>query len=101
MLFVLEKKPGAMLKDLSEELGINATVITALIDRMEDAGRVRRQPSNEDGRAALLFCDPRCARQGCGGAAPSRPHERAPHAGLSERNIATIARFFNALLKRF
>ena len=34
VLFLLEKRPGAMLKDVSDGLGINASAITALIGRM-------------------------------------------------------------------
>jgi DNA-binding MarR family transcriptional regulator len=55
VLFLLEKKPGAMLKDVSDGLGINASAITALIGRMEDAGLVRRRPSDHDGRAVHIF----------------------------------------------
>jgi len=54
VLFILEKKPGAMLKEVSEELGINASAITALIDRMEDAGWIERRPDPGDRRAHRL-----------------------------------------------
>ncbi|HUH83970.1 MAG TPA: MarR family transcriptional regulator [Stellaceae bacterium] len=101
VLFILEKKPGAMLKDVSEELGINASAITALIDRMEDAGLVRRQSSNEDGRAALLFATPDALAK----AAAARPLLARMNARLtqdfSERDIATVARFLNAIRERF
>src|SRR6478609_11760910 len=55
VLFFLQKSPGALLKDVSDALGVNASAITALIGRMEDAGLVRRQPSNDDQRAIHLF----------------------------------------------
>jgi MarR family transcriptional regulator, organic hydroperoxide resistance regulator len=38
VLFLLEKRPGALFKDVSDDLGVNASAITALIARMEDAG---------------------------------------------------------------
>ena len=55
VLFFLQKSPGALLKDVSDALGVNASAITALIGRMEDAGLVRRQPSSDDQRAVHLF----------------------------------------------
>jgi DNA-binding MarR family transcriptional regulator len=101
VLFILEKKPGAMLRDVSEELGINASAVTALIDRMEDAGLVRRQPSDEDGRAALLFATAGALAK----AAAARPILARMNARLtqdfSERDVATVARFLKAILERF
>jgi DNA-binding MarR family transcriptional regulator len=44
-----------MLKDVSDALGINPSAITALIGRMEDAGLVRREFSDNDGRAAHIY----------------------------------------------
>jgi DNA-binding MarR family transcriptional regulator len=38
VLWFLEQSPAAMLKDVSDALGINPSAITALIGRMEDAG---------------------------------------------------------------
>ena len=55
VLFFLRKNPGALLKDVSDALGVNASAITALIARMEDAGLVQRQPSSDDQRAIHLF----------------------------------------------
>jgi len=100
-LFILEKNPGAMPKDVSEALAINASAITALIGRMEDAGLVRRRPSDVDGRAALLFA----TADGLAKAAAARPILARLNARLtkdfSEREIATVARFLGAILDRF
>jgi DNA-binding MarR family transcriptional regulator len=101
VLFLLEKKPGAMLKDVSDGLGINASAITALIGRMEDAGLVRRRPSDDDGRAVHLFA----TADGLAKIAAVKPvlarlNTRLT-ADFSEREIATIARFLDAILERF
>jgi len=101
VLFILEKNPGAMLKAVSDGLGINASAITALIGRMEDAGLVRRQPSDDDGRAARLFA----TADGLAKIAAVKPvlarlNTRLT-ADFSEREIATIARFLDAILERF
>jgi DNA-binding MarR family transcriptional regulator len=101
VLFILEKKPGALLKEISEELGINASAITALIGRMEDARLVRRQDSAEDGRAVHLFA----TAEGLAKATAARPILGRLNArltqGFSERDVATVGRFLNAILERF
>jgi DNA-binding MarR family transcriptional regulator len=101
VLFLLEKRPGAMLKDVSDGLGINASAITALIGRMEDAGLVRRRPSDDDGRAVHMFA----TAEGLARIAAVKPVLARLNARLtadfSEREIATIARFLNAILERF
>ena len=101
VLFFLQKNPGALLKDVSDVLGVNASAITALIARMEDAGLVRRQPSNDDQRAIHLYA----TTSGLAKAAAARPILARLNARLtgdfSEREIATVARFLDAIIERF
>jgi DNA-binding MarR family transcriptional regulator len=101
VLFFLQKSPGALPKDLSDALGVNASAITALIARMEDAGLVRRQPSRDDQRAIHLFA----TASGLARAAAARPILARLNTRLtgdfSERDIATVARFLDAILERF
>lgn len=101
VLFLLEKNPGAMPKDVGEGLGVNASAITALIGRMEEARLVRSQASDADGRAVHLFA----TADGLARAAAARPILARLNvrlkADFSEREIATVARFLNAILDRF
>ena len=101
VLFFLQKSPGALPKDLSDALGVNASAITALIARMEDAGLVRRQASRDDQRAIHLFA----TASGRAKAAAARPVLARLNTRLtgdfSERDIATVARFLDAILERF
>jgi MarR family transcriptional regulator for hemolysin len=101
VLFFLQKSPGALLKDVSDALGVNASAITALIGRMEDAGLVRRQPSNDDQRAIHLYA----TTSGLAKAASARTILGRLNARLtgdfSEREIATVARFLDATIERF
>src|SRR5579863_8413109 len=80
VLFILERSPGALLKEVSEALGVNKSAITALIDRMEAAAFVRRQPSNDDGRAVHLFA----TETGLKKAAAARPILARLNARLTE-----------------
>ncbi len=101
VLFLLEKSPGALLKEVSEALGINKSATTALIDRMEAAGLVRRQPSADDGRAVHLLA----TREGLAKAVAARPILARLNArltdGFDERDIATVGRFLHSVLDRF
>jgi DNA-binding MarR family transcriptional regulator len=101
VLFFLQKNSGALLKEVSDALGVNASAITALIARMQDAGLVRRQPSSDDQRAIHLFA----TASGLAKAAAARPILARLNGRLtgdfSEREIATVARFLDAILERF
>ena len=101
VLFLLEKSPGMLFKDVGDELGVNASAITALVARMEEAGLVRRRPSSDDQRAIRLFA----TANGLAKAAAARPILARLNARLTgdftEREMATVVRFFNAILDRF
>jgi DNA-binding MarR family transcriptional regulator len=101
VLWMLESKPGVMLKDVSDQMGINASAITALIGRMEDAGLVRRELSDEDGRVAHIFA----TKEGLAKAVAARPILSQLNSRLladfSDREIAAVARFLNTILERF
>lgn len=101
VLFVLEKNPGAILKEVSEALGINKSAITALIGRMEDRELIRRAESDDDGRAIRLFP----TSQGLAKVAAARPILAGLNArlteGFSDRDLAAVERFLNAIQQRF
>ena len=101
VLFALEKRPGALLKEVSDALGINKSATTALVDRMEMAGLVERRPSADDGRAVHLVA----TAEGVEKAVAARPIVAALNArltaGFSERDVATIGRFLESILERF
>jgi len=101
VLFALEGNPGAMPKDVAEILGTSKSAMTALMDRMEAGGLVRRQLSDEDGRALHLFASP----EGLAKTAAARPVLARLNARLTrdfnERELATISRFLSAILERF
>jgi len=101
VLFLLEERPALMLKDLSEELGVNASAITALVDRMEEAGLVKRKPSALDERAQLLYA----TTAGNKISAAARPILARLNArllqGFDEREIEAVCRFLNSIVQRF
>lgn len=101
VLFILESEPGALPKQVSEILGINRSAITALVDRMQEAGLVRREASDHDGRVVHLFATP----SGLDKALAARPilaglNQRLTH-HFTTREIAIVARFLDSILERF
>jgi hypothetical protein len=98
-----QTSPNAGLKPITYDIrpmsfDPNASAITALI---EEAGFVRREPSEQDGRAIRLFA----TAAGLAKATGARPILARFNArmtqGFGEREIATIARFLNTILDRF
>ncbi len=100
VLFPLQMNPGATPKDVSEGLGLNASAITALIDRMEEAGLARRAPSDRDGRVVRLFA----TADGLAKATAARPILARLNArfaeDFSEREIVLIGRFLSSIRDR-
>jgi len=101
VLFILEKRPGALPKEVSAALGVNKSAITGLIDRMEAAKLVRRQASGDDGRVVHLHA----TADGLAKSAAARPILARLNArltdGFSEREIAIVESFLQSILERF
>lgn len=54
-LVVIENEEGGLLKDLTRHLRIKNSAVTGLVQRMTEAGLIRREPSPTDGRAGHLY----------------------------------------------
>jgi DNA-binding MarR family transcriptional regulator len=100
-LFILERVPGASLKQVSETLGVNKSATTMLVDRMEQAGLVRREPDADDHRAIRLFA----TSAGLAKATAARPIlarlTRKLTLPFNESEMAVVARFLESILDRF
>jgi DNA-binding MarR family transcriptional regulator len=101
VLFALESNPGGMPRDIAAILGINKSAMTSLMDRMEASGLLRREFSDEDGRALRLFASP----GGLAKAVAARPMLARLNArltsGFDGHELGTIARFLSSILERF
>jgi DNA-binding MarR family transcriptional regulator len=100
-LFILERDPGASAKQVSETLGINKSATTMLVDRMQQAGLVRREPDAADHRAVRLFA----TSAGLAKAAAARPvltrlTRKLTHP-FNESEMAVIVRFLESIFERF
>jgi DNA-binding MarR family transcriptional regulator len=54
ILFVLWEKDGIPIKELSEKTRLSKSTLTSMLDRLEGAGHISREPSGEDRRVVLV-----------------------------------------------
>jgi DNA-binding MarR family transcriptional regulator len=54
ILFVLWEKDGIPIRELSEKTRLSKSTLTSMLDRLEEAGHVSREPSGEDRRKVLV-----------------------------------------------
>jgi DNA-binding MarR family transcriptional regulator len=55
MLYHVAKHPGCTMSDVADLLDLNKSATSGMIQRLERAGLLRREPDPRDGRASLLF----------------------------------------------
>jgi DNA-binding MarR family transcriptional regulator len=86
------------LSQLRQRLDVSPAAITYLVDRMIDAGHIRREPDPADRRKSLL----RYERHGKAVARaffrPLRTHVRSAVADLSNRDLIAAHRVFTAIM---
>jgi DNA-binding MarR family transcriptional regulator len=58
ILALLLEKNGRTMTELSQALSIDNSTITGLVDRLENAGFLQRQPKAEDRRISLIYITP-------------------------------------------
>jgi DNA-binding MarR family transcriptional regulator len=54
ILFVLWNKDGISIQELAKKTSLGKSTLTSMLDRLEQAGFVKRVPSKEDRRAILI-----------------------------------------------
>lgn len=58
-LSLLDPEQPRPMRAMAEALACDASMVTALVDRLEEKGLVRRRPSDEDRRVKILVLTPR------------------------------------------
>ncbi len=54
ILFVLWERDGIPIRELSEKTQLSKSTLTSMLDRLEGAGHIAREPSGEDRRIVLV-----------------------------------------------
>ena len=55
ILFALWREDGISVRELAARTSLGKSTLTSMLDRLEDAGHLRREPSKED-RRKILIC---------------------------------------------
>jgi len=58
LLFFLDKKDGALMREAGAALDLGPSAMSGLVDRTADAGLIERRPDANDGRAWQLWLTP-------------------------------------------
>lgn len=85
-------------KDLSAALGLSSAATTALVDRLESAGLVRRRPDATDRRAITLSLQPRARAIGEQLLEPWSARIEGSLTALDSEQAAVVADFLASLL---
>ncbi|NLE82026.1 MAG: MarR family transcriptional regulator [Rhodococcus sp.] len=78
---------------LREQLHLNSASVTALIDRMEKSGHVRRQRDHQDRRRVLIHVTPEAVQLGQSFFGPAIANATNAIGAYSAVQVQTIARF--------
>jgi DNA-binding MarR family transcriptional regulator len=82
---------------LRQRMGVSGAAVTYLVERMIDAGHIRRESHLSDRRKVILRYEPRGMDLARAFFAPLGSHIRAAMADLSNDDLATAHRVFCAL----
>ncbi len=100
-LMYVSRHEGCSLSELAELLDLNKSAVTGLVQRMERAGTLRREPNPDDARGSLLYVTPK----GHEVRERAKPLLRKLNAelthGFSPAEIDTVLRFLDGIVQRF
>jgi DNA-binding MarR family transcriptional regulator len=82
---------------LGAQLGLNSASITALIDRLESAGHIRRVRDTADRRRVLLVVEPSAVAMGLAFFGPLMTQMVASMRQFDAAELATVRRFLLAM----
>ncbi len=86
------------LAELRKRMGVSAAAITYLVDRMIDAGHIRREPDPADRRKALLRYEDSGMALAHNFFSPLGAHLRSALADLPDKDLVAAHRVFTAMI---
>jgi DNA-binding MarR family transcriptional regulator len=100
-LYYVAKHPGCSMTEVASLLDLNKSAVSGLVQRMEGAQVLRREPNPRDGRGAMLYL----TKRGESIRAQSLPLIRKLTAEITEgfaaAEVDVVFRFLNALVDRY
>lgn len=83
---------------LTQRMDVSPAAVTYLVDRMIDAGHIRREADPSDRRKSFLRHESKAMTLGRKFFGPLGAHLRSGMAGLSDRDLAAAHRVFTAMI---
>jgi DNA-binding MarR family transcriptional regulator len=100
-LYYVAKRPGCSMTEVATLLDLNKSALSGLVQRLESAEVLRREPNPRDGRGHMLFV----TKKGEATRAQSLPLVRKLTTemteGFSAAEVETVLRFLNSLIERY
>lgn len=96
-LVVIVSNPGLNQGQLADALAIERPNVVQIVDRLERAGLVQRQKSDEDRRAYALQPTPKGRKLQARATAALEQHDRRLTRGLSVADVETLRRYLEVI----
>src|SRR5680860_597417 len=95
-LDVVDQHGGITAGELSREIGLTTGAVTAVVDRMEAAGLLRRRSDPDDRRKVVIELTPEAQRLAAEVYGPIAHFSRPYLESLSDQQILTLIGFFES-----
>lgn len=101
ILFLLKKKNGQSMTELSQFLSIDNSTITGLVDRLEKSGFASRNASTSDRRMFRIFITPQGIEESNKAKTTIKRVNEEIKSGFSREDIEIFKRILNSFLEKF
>jgi MarR family transcriptional regulator, organic hydroperoxide resistance regulator len=100
-LSYVAKHEGCSMTDIANLLDLNKSAVSSMVQRLERAGILRREPNPKDGRGSLLFVTPKGEAVRLRSLPVIRRLTAEITEGFDEREVETILRFLSSAVDRY
>jgi DNA-binding MarR family transcriptional regulator len=101
ILFLLKQQNGRTMTDLSQILAADNSTMTGLVDRLEKAGFVVREPSPDDRRALLIYITPEGVAEIDRAKVVIKRVNEEIKTGFSEEEVAAFKKVLKSFFEKF
>jgi DNA-binding MarR family transcriptional regulator len=101
MLYHVAKHPGCTMSDVADLLDLNKSAASGMVQRLERAGLLRREPDPRDGRASRLFVTDKGEAKRVQSLALVRRLTSELTGTFTAAEVEVIYRFLNLIVDRY
>lgn len=98
VLFALWKQDGASIQELGRRTGLEKSTLTLMLDRLEKAGHLRRQPDPNDRRRVIVTRTPKDRELQAKYERASLEMNELFYKGMDERQVEALEAALRAVL---